>query len=295
MWQFGHRLWSQKLRPFGQFIKSGWSKVMNRYRLLASVSASTVAFAGGAVAADLPVKAAPAQVWTANWSGFYFGINGGVLTHQSTTKDLNNWADVGYVPSQQLKATGGLAGGQLGWNWQEDAFVYGIEADIDWASATATNRITGCPGCGGGGGAGGGIVAIVKSEVNWLATFRGRVGLTVGNAGATLVYVTGGGALAGIENRWGAGYATGPASRLGTDGDFVTSKNTWGWVAGAGIEHRLRSMPNLSFKAEALWIQFENRNVTNPGPSKVNGSVQTFNTQFENEMVVGRVGLNYRF
>lgn len=269
---------------------------MNKYGLLASVSASTVALTGAASAADLPAKAvSPAPVWTANWSGFYLGINGGVLTHQSTTKDLNNWTDVSYVSNHDSKATGGLFGGQVGWNWQDDTFVYGVEADIAWASAKSSNVVTGCPGCGGGGGAGGGIRAVITSEVNWLATFRGRMGVTVGGANATLVYLTGGGALAGIKNQWGAGYATGPANRLGTDQDFVADDTTWGWVAGAGMEHRFRGMPNWSFKAEALWIQFENRDVTNPGPSKVTRVTQPFTTEFQNQMAVGRVGINYKF
>src|SRR5262245_46039852 len=120
---------------------------MNKHYLLASVSVSGLVIAGGASAADLPVKAP-----SVNWTGWYGGLNSGVLVHKSVTKDLDNWADEGYVSSFQLKSFGGMVGGQFGYNWQDDGFVYGFEADIDWVSNTKSQTMTMCQGCTGGPG-----------------------------------------------------------------------------------------------------------------------------------------------
>jgi outer membrane immunogenic protein len=272
---------------------------MNKYALLASVSASTFGLVGAAGAADLPAsfptKAAP--MFAPNWSGFYIGINAGVVSHSSTTKDLGNWADEGYVSNNQQKSTGGTVGGTFGFNLQEDAFVYGVEADINWVSNSATDNIgVLCPGCTGPDGTGRGGVARVRSEMNWMSTVRARAGVTVGSTGATLIYFTGGLALAGIKNSWGAGYQGTTTARAAlNDESFLSDGTRLGWVVGGGFEHKLRALPGWSVKGEGLWMDFENKTVSNPGPSTFNGQVRQFNTQFQNQAVVGRVGLNYAF
>lgn len=100
---------------------------MNKGHLLAAVSASALTAAGVANAADLPIKAAP-LVAPASWTGWYVGVHGGAVTEKSTTKDIDNWADEGYVSAWNQKSRGGSIGGHIGINWQEDAFVYGFES-----------------------------------------------------------------------------------------------------------------------------------------------------------------------
>ena len=260
---------------------------MNKYKLLASVSASTFGLVGTAGAADFPTKAAP--VFAPNWSGFYVGINAGVVSHSSTTKDQDNWTDVGYVSNNSLKSIGGTVGGTLGFNLQEDAFVYGIEADINWASNSATDTVTFNQSGGNSG------IARVHSKMNWFSTIRARAGVTVGSTGATLIYVTGGLALAGIKNNWGAGYTNGAAASRLNDQNFVSDGTSLGWVVGGGFEHKLRAYPGWSVKGEGLWMDFENKTVVNNGPSTFNLKTLPFHTQFENQAVVGRLGLNYAF
>src|SRR5665811_1191671 len=57
------------------------------------------------------------------------GINGGYAWGQS------GWSDpaVG-VDSGNFNTSGGLVGGQLGYNWQTGPVVLGIETDADWMS-----------------------------------------------------------------------------------------------------------------------------------------------------------------
>jgi outer membrane immunogenic protein len=102
-------------------------------RVAASVSAFAL-LTGLAVAADLPqlptvpppaVIAAPTPI-AFNWSGFYFGGHGGYGFGQAPFVD------------------GAVAGGQVGVNWQHDAFVLGAEADgswVDWQGANAVGTL----------------------------------------------------------------------------------------------------------------------------------------------------------
>jgi outer membrane immunogenic protein len=265
-----------------------------RYYLLAS--ASTLALAGGgAHAADLGMKAASAAA-PASWAGWYAGVNGGVVTEQSATKDLNNWADISYVANDTQKVTAGLFGGHVGYNWQEDGYVYGLEGDFDWVGAKTTDNFSMCPGCTGPGGFRSIGVAQVQTQMNWLSTVRARAGVTLGARQGTLLYVTGGLALAGIKNNWGAGYAGSPDPRSALNPNSFVANNVWlGWTAGVGIEHMFAGMPNWSFRAEALWVQFANQSVSNPGPSTFNGQVRNFTTQFQNQAALARLGVSYKF
>jgi opacity protein-like surface antigen len=108
---------------------------MNLKRLL--VSAAVVAISmTAAFAADLPMRSAPpvfTPVPVYDWSGFYVGANAGV-----------GWANGGNVTvfdpvlgaqSINVVSRSGFIGGvQLGSNLQYEAFVFGVEADIQYAN-----------------------------------------------------------------------------------------------------------------------------------------------------------------
>lgn len=104
-------------------------------------AATILALALGSVtasAADLParsyVKAPPLAVPAAyDWSGFYIGINGGGGGGQSCWTLLLVQTNDGC-----FNASGGLAGGQIGYNWQFDRTVLGLEVSGDWANLTGS-------------------------------------------------------------------------------------------------------------------------------------------------------------
>jgi outer membrane immunogenic protein len=98
----------------------------------------TVAFAAlgmaPAVAADLAprmyTKAPPAPLAPIyNWTGFYIGAMGGYAKEDS--------GDFG--------VKGGFGGGTLGYNWQTDKFVFGIEADAAAADISSGIVVPGSP------------------------------------------------------------------------------------------------------------------------------------------------------
>src|SRR6185312_12568828 len=93
-----------------------------------------------ALAADLPARTytkAPAMVAPIyNWGGFYIGVNGGGGSSHKCW-DLNNVAGTGPIPAVAEgchDATGGLVGGQVGYRWQASNWVFGLEAQGDWAN-----------------------------------------------------------------------------------------------------------------------------------------------------------------
>src|SRR4051794_2481690 len=102
---------------------------MKASRLFLSAAVGAMLGASAASAADMPVKAlprvAPAPVFS--WTGCYVGVHAGagVLLDQGF-QDLNN-------RSADRHGLGGLAGGQIGCNYQTGMLVLGIEGEGFWS------------------------------------------------------------------------------------------------------------------------------------------------------------------
>jgi outer membrane immunogenic protein len=183
---------------------------MRRFLL---ASASMLAFAGMAHAADLPrqmVTKAPAYVAPYyNWTGFYVGINGG-----------GGWGTSAWDSTGGFDVSGGLIGGTVGYNWQFGTWVVGLEGDIDWANVKGSTA-TGC------------VTGNCTSENTWLGTARGRVGYAFDR---WMPYITGGAAFGDVQ-----------ASQPGFTG---MSSTQVGWTVGAGVEFAV--VNNVTAKVEYL-------------------------------------------
>jgi outer membrane immunogenic protein len=226
--------------------------------LLATVS--TLALVSAASAADLPrampVKAMPpAAVW--NWTGGYIGLNAGAAWLRSTFDGTDAVAN---TASGSTTPVGVTLGGQLGYNWQSQNFVYGIEGDLNWVDAKGSTAVSNFPGFN------------FNSKLTWLTTVRGRAGILVDPP--TLLYVTGGFAAGGVEN-----------DTL-IFGGFTDHKTRTGWTVGGGIEHKFTE--HWSAKAEALYVDL--------GKSTVQGFFGAgYSGQFTNTAVISRLGVNYKW
>src|SRR5665647_2119576 len=116
--------------------------------LLGTVALAALGMAAApASAADLaarPYTKAPAPMMAAiyDWSGFYIGLNGGGGSSHKC------W-DILAIPAGAVTgtegchdATGGTVGGQIGYRWQSSAWVFGLEAQGNWANFNGSNTNT---------------------------------------------------------------------------------------------------------------------------------------------------------
>ena len=107
---------------------------MKNFPLLSlSVVITTAAMAVSASAADLAARPytkapPPAVVAVYDWSGFYIGGNAGY----GTTRNCWNFVSFAGAPFGADQgchdSDGAVAGGQIGYRWQSNAFVFGMEA-----------------------------------------------------------------------------------------------------------------------------------------------------------------------
>ena len=156
--------------------------------LLGTVGLMALGMAAPAVAADMAVKAAPVPYVAPmyNWSGFYIGVNGG----WGSSRNRYEWTGPAGVTAlgYSADATGGMFGGQIGYNMQAGAWVFGLEAQYDWADLNKAYY--------------GPLVNTwsVGTKVDAIGLFTGRIGYAANNA---LFYVKGGWAVAN-NNAWAA-------------------------------------------------------------------------------------------
>jgi outer membrane immunogenic protein len=255
-----------------------------------------------AAAADMAVKApvlkAPPLVEVWSWTGLYIGGNVGYSWGRSDTDAsfYNNTTGVLLSTSaSKFNLNGWVAGGQVGYNWQNGNWVFGLEADIQWtgqdgdavfscptpALGGPCNTITGGPGLGVS------PTASFSQSLDWFGTLRARLGVTV--TPTLLAYVTGGLAYGQIATD---GVLTG-VTILGapTSSAFSYDKTKAGWTAGGGLEGRISG--NWTAKIEYLYLDF--------GTVSGGGTLLTSNVplraQFSSDVTdhILRVGLNYKF
>ena len=202
-----------------------------------------VGLSGMAVAADLPARTytkAPAYIAAAyDWSGFYIGANGGYGSSRKCWdySGITGARLVTNVAEGCHDATGGVAGGQIGYNWQMSSLVFGLEAQGDWADLKGSNNSLA-------------FTAFTnRSRIDAFGLFTGRVGYAWNNA---LLYVKGGAAVANDKYNY---YPTATGITTAT-----ASETRWGAMAGGGLEYGFT--PNWSFAVEYDHIFLGARDLT---------------------------------
>jgi len=183
-----------------------------------------VATAAPALAADLPVKAPPVYVAPMyNWSGFYIGGNGG------WGRSDNCWdvfpAGGGVLLDGCHDKSGGIIGGQIGYRWQlpNNHFVFGLEAQGDWANLRNSHVSFFDP------------TLTLGTKVDGLGLFTGQFGFAWDT---WLWYVKGGAAV--TSNTF---------SVSSTVGGLASASSTrWGGALGTGVEYGFT--PNWSVGLE---------------------------------------------
>lgn len=227
--------------------------------LLAGVAIA--ALSSGAQAADLGVARGPVAAAIIapifGWTGFYVGLQAGYAWGSASATQYvtgtNTIIDVsGYSPN------GFVGGVHIGYNYQINNFVVGLEADLEGASING--RFTYPNG------------DAWRSRVTVQGSIRGRAGVAVDRA---LFYVTGGLALSNLQD-----------SGIDVGGATVSQSGRAGWTLGAGLEYAFT--PNWTARVEYRYTDYGSRRF-NLAP--VAGSDAAFRNRFHTV----RLGVSYLF
>jgi outer membrane immunogenic protein len=206
------------------------------------------------------------------WSGLYYGINAGYNYNTLTVNDRDYFNGFG---DNSTHSNGAVLGGQVGYNWQTGALVYGVEADIDGLTTSKVDN-------NGENDNDPSPYGQIVSKLNALGTIRGRIGIA---ADPALLYLTGGVAMAHVSDAYSdfdnndeneAHWSTKGGVRVGV-------------IGGAGVEWHAGS--RQTWKVEGLLYNLGEKTVSQiiqeDGP-------ELFRQSFSNSGVMMRVGLNFR-
>ena len=174
---------------------------MRRFLFGLITTATAFSLSQIALAADMPVKAPPAPVAAFSWTGFYVGGNlGGAFAKSNRITEPFEcwWAEFRLLGLSVLFHAVWRKGLsvwrlQVGYNYQVNPMiVLGIEGDINAFSYSVSAPEQNASGVIQSGGD-----TIGSKKANWLATIRGRIGITPFDH--VLIYATGGVAFSGLQ------------------------------------------------------------------------------------------------
>ena len=159
--------------------------------LLATVGLIALGMAAPASAADMAVKARPPAPVLApiyDWTGFYIGANGG-WGQSNSCLNFDGFGLTDIVDGCRSRS-GGLLGGQIGYRWQASQWVFGLEAQGDWADLSHTRLSPFFDPFSGVG------AISTRTKTDGIGLFTGQIGYAWNQA---LFYVKGGAAVTSIR------------------------------------------------------------------------------------------------
>jgi outer membrane immunogenic protein len=232
--------------------------------LVALGMASAPASAADLAARPVYTKAPPAIVSPYyDWSGFYIGVNGGWGQNRDDRANVTNGLALG-----SHDANGGTVGGQIGYRWQNAGWVFGLEAQGNWADFTGSGVNAVAPGLNN------------NSKLDAFGLFTGQIGYAWNNV---LLYAKGGAAV--TDNNYSV-TSNATSAVLSSTGD----NTNWGAVVGAGLEVGFAPNWSVGVEYDHIFMDQQNRTFTTPAGVAL-GS--TFSTGGDTDLVTAR--LNYRF
>jgi outer membrane immunogenic protein len=238
--------------------------------LLGTVGLLAIGMAAPASAADMaprPYTKAPPPIVAPmyDWSGFYIGGNAG-WGESRNCLDATSLAGVD-VSDGCVSRSGGLVGGQFGYRWQSAQFVFGVEAQGDWANLSGSH------------------VSLVNPafttgvKVDGLGLFTGQIGYAWNNS---LLYLKGGAAV--TSNRL-------DVVQIATGADLSASSTRWGGAIGIGWEYGFTPNWSVGIEYDHLFMGNSNNSF-----SVVNPAAAAFlNDRISQDVDMITVRFNYRF
>jgi outer membrane immunogenic protein len=200
-----------------------------------------------------------------DWTGFYIGANGGWGSARSC------WGVVpvagGLINDGCADRSGGVAGGQIGYRWQAGGWVFGLEAQGDWAdlsgsSVSVVNR-----------------AFTTRTKVEDFGLFTGQIGYAWNSV---LWYVKGGAAV--TRNRFDV------LTTLGGVNVATASSNRWGGTVGVGLEWGFAPNWSAGLEYDHLFMGDSNNSF-----SVVNPLLAGAANRISQDVDMVTVRVNYRF
>ncbi len=126
-------------------IKQAVVLTANLCKMVAAIFLVLATATYAAVAADLPDRSAPASPLQPppstpyDWTGFYVGLNAGFGVDHFAFPYFFRGPGVSAAETSGITASGAVAGGQVGYNYQFTGVplignaIVGLEADSDWS------------------------------------------------------------------------------------------------------------------------------------------------------------------
>ena len=200
----------------------GWTivarKLEYRVRSFVALMLLSALGSGPALAADFPLPTAepprPPTIYDpngpyTNWAGAYLGLNAGYGFGSS------QWT-LGLLGTSVFDTSGFLFGGTVGFNYPISVVMIGLEGDVDWSglSGSAGNCAVNASGA----------AAACQTKNNLLGTARARVGYALDR---TLIYVTGGAAIAPVQAGLNPPSTFDSATKLGCAGAEFAFCGNW--------------------------------------------------------------------
>lgn len=259
------------------------------HKIKRTVIAVSILSSGFAAAGTMGPIEAP------SWTGFYAGLNAGGIWGESQvywdatsipptteTNIVTFNADLQRETVTTLSSSGFTGGGQIGYNYQMNNMLLGIEGDFNYVNFDASRHFVSPP------SSRAPRIFTQNTSVDWLSTVRGRLGYVTNN---WLIYGTGGLAITAVnfndhlEN----------GSVLFPEQGININKTQTGWTAGAGAEWVFA--PNWSAKVEYKYVGFGNKNTSSTvalfDGTMATSRVITYNHDFSANLVT--VGVNRKF
>jgi outer membrane immunogenic protein len=236
--------------------------------LLGTVGLLALSMAAPASAADMaarPYTKAPPPMMAPvfDWSGFYIGANGGAGSSRKCWDSVAPNLVIGAEGCHD--ATGATAGGQLGYRWQASSWVFGLEAQGNWADFRGSNTsLVFAP-------------EINRSRIDAFGLFTGQIGYAWNNV---LLYAKGGAAVTADKYS-----VVSPANVL-----FGSAKETrWGAAVGGGLEFGFAQNWSIGVEYDHLFMDTHNNTFTAPG------GLAFATERIRQDVDIGLVRRNYRF
>lgn len=238
-----------------------------------------------------------------DWSGFYLGINGGVVQQEATGTATypDNVTGTGFSFSGNnlyyggtlydsdlptlftLGARGQSVGAAAGYNFTSGNLVYGVEGDFNLVNKALGSQTLSTTS--------GDTTVNFSSRLDWLATLRARAGIS---ADRLLLFATAG--LAAGQSSLSSDfsyYDTGKAALRGS-----TSAQQLGYVVGGGAEYAVSE--RVTLKGQALYFNLGDTSLTavNDGSTdSINTpvSAEPYTATFSQSGVIVSAGVNVQF